>query len=176
MKNLLLTGALAALLVPAASMAQAASKPAASMAQTSHVTAKQYVAMAAASDMFEIQSSKLALERGRSAEVKSYAQHMISDHSTTTSDLKAAAQQENISVPKAMMAKQKRMLAKLKATSGTRFDAAYVEMQRMSHKDALALHSSYAKNGDDAALQAVAKKAVPIVEEHYQTVRGLHTA
>ena len=45
---------------------------------------EDFVKQAAASDMFEIQSSKLAQERGNAAE-KSFAAIMIKDHEKTTS-------------------------------------------------------------------------------------------
>jgi predicted outer membrane protein len=43
--------------------------------------------MAMSSDAFEIASSRLALERSRNPRVRSYAQHMISDHGATTQAL-----------------------------------------------------------------------------------------
>jgi putative membrane protein len=45
---------------------------------------EDFVKQAAVSDMFEIQSSKLAQERGNAAE-KSFAAIMIKDHEKTTS-------------------------------------------------------------------------------------------
>jgi putative membrane protein len=49
---------------------------------------EDFVKQAAISDMFEIQSSQLARERGNAAE-KSLAATMIKDHEKTTSDLKS---------------------------------------------------------------------------------------
>ena len=49
---------------------------------------EDFVKQAAISDMFEIQSSQLAQERGNAAE-KSFAATMIKDHEKTTSDLKS---------------------------------------------------------------------------------------
>jgi putative membrane protein len=167
MQPVLLTGALAALLASVASIAAA---------QTGNISAQEYVAMASSSDMFEIESSKMALQHARSAEVRKFAEEMIRDHATTTSGLMAAARQEHIGVPSSPMPKQAQMLAKLKGTSDGSFDATYLDLQRMSHEEAVALHTAYARNGDDAALRATANKAVPIVEEHYREVRGLRGA
>ena len=48
-----------------------------------------FVNMAAASDAFEIATSKLALDNGASASVKKYANQMISAHTASTDKLKA---------------------------------------------------------------------------------------
>ena len=48
---------------------------------------QDFVTEAATSDMFEIESSKLALERSEGA-TKALAQQMVADHEKTTADLK----------------------------------------------------------------------------------------
>src|ERR1700712_4536845 len=50
-----------------------------------------FVKEAATSDMFEIQSSKLAAERSDDA-TKTYAKQMIADHEKTTTEMKAMVQ------------------------------------------------------------------------------------
>jgi putative membrane protein len=52
-------------------------------------TTQDFVTEAARSDMFEIQSSKLALNSA-DARTKEFAQKMIDDHTKTTDELKAA--------------------------------------------------------------------------------------
>ena len=51
-----------------------------------------YVEMAAASDMFEIQSSQLARSRAQNPAIREFAQMMIDHHTQTTQQLRAAAQ------------------------------------------------------------------------------------
>src|SRR5438309_962383 len=48
-----------------------------------------FVKEAAISDLFEIESSKLAVDKGDEA-TKAFAQQMITDHTKTSSELKAA--------------------------------------------------------------------------------------
>lgn len=48
---------------------------------------EDFVGEAATSDMFEIESSKLALERSDAA-TKAFAQQMLTDHKKTTGELK----------------------------------------------------------------------------------------
>src|SRR5688572_6146377 len=51
---------------------------------------QEYAAMASASDMFEIESSRLAAEKSQNAGVKELAQMLITDHEKSTADLKKA--------------------------------------------------------------------------------------
>ena len=50
-----------------------------------------YVTQAGASDLFEIQSSQLALTKAQRPEVREFAQTMITHHTQTTAALTAAA-------------------------------------------------------------------------------------
>src|SRR3954468_13430048 len=47
-----------------------------------------FVKEVAISDMFELESNKLATEKGNAAE-KTFASHMVTDHTKTSSELKA---------------------------------------------------------------------------------------
>lgn len=126
-----------------------------------------YVAKAGASDLYEIQSSQLAQQKGASAEVKRFAGMMIQHHTMTTEQVTAAARTAGLTPPPpALEPRQQAMITELQGLSGAAFDAAYVRQQRMAHDEALALHSGYAQNGDTPALRDTAKKAVPIIRQH----------
>ena len=60
-------------------------------AQASPLTSQGFANAAAASDRFEIESSKLAAGSAQSASVKSFAAKMITAHTASTAKLKAAA-------------------------------------------------------------------------------------
>ena len=173
MKKIILASALLSLTVPVASFAQGTATPATAAASAQALTSDQYVATAASSDMFEIRSSEIALEKAQGAEVKEFAQHMVADHSATTEKLMAAAKAENITPPTVMMEKHATMVEELDAADDASFDALYLEMQVTAHEEAVALHTAYAENGDVEALQEVATSAVPIVTEHLEEVQAL---
>jgi len=59
------------------------------------------------------------------------------------------------------------MLARLKSTSpGPAYDALFVEIQLMGHREAFTIHDGYARNGDDPALRRVARGALPLIRLH----------
>lgn len=128
-----------------------------------------YAAWAADSDMYEIQSSKLALTKSRSDATKAFAREMIADHTTTTKALMAALPKTEPKVakpPKKLSAPSADKIAALKAASADEFDGLYMQQQADSHRAAWSLHKGYSQDGADPALKQVAASAVPIVEKH----------
>jgi putative membrane protein len=136
--------------------------------------APAYVRMAAASDMYEIRSSQMALSKAQNADVRSFAQMMVTDHSQTTQQLMAAASASGMPpLAPELMPMQQDMLAQLQQASGSGFDRLYVSQQLKAHQMALALHSNYARNGDTPALKSVAATATPIIQQHLTRVQQL---
>ena len=137
-------------------------------------TAQGFVNAAAASDTFEVESSRLAATMAKDSGVKSFAQMMIDDHTKSTADLKAAAAKATpaVSVDLQMTAEQKADLERLK-TAGDNFDRTYAQTQVAGHEKALALLQSYAQGGDSAPLQEFASKTAPVVSGHLDRARKL---
>jgi putative membrane protein len=132
-----------------------------------------YVEMAAASDLYEIQSSQLATTKARNAEVRAFAQMLIEHHTATTQQLTAAASAAGTPPSPALMPMQAEMIAQLQAADGAAFDRLFVRQQVQAHEMALALHGNYASNGDTATLRTVAAAAVPIIRQHLERARAL---
>jgi putative membrane protein len=147
---------------------------AANSAAATPTTAAGFIAAAGASDMFEIQSAKLALANSKSDDIHKFAQMMIADHTKTTDAVKAAAKKAGITpAPPQLTAEQQQMLDQLKPLKGDDFDKAYLAQQMPAHQQALALIQNYAQNGDTPALVDAAKSAVPIVQKHIDHLQEL---
>jgi putative membrane protein len=136
--------------------------------------AMPYVMMAGASDLFEIQSSQMAVQRATRPEVRQYAQMLIQHHQMTTQQVMAAARAAGLNPrPPMLLPMQRQMLAQLRGASGGNFDRVYITQQVPAHEMALALHSNYASRGDRPQLRAVAGQAVPIVTQHLQQAQQM---
>ena len=136
--------------------------------------AMPYVAMAGASDLYEIQSSQTALQKSQNPQIREFAQMMIAHHTQTTQTVTAAAQSAGMTPPPPqLMPMQADMIAQLQPLSCTEFDRMYVMQQRRAHTMALALHSTYAKSGDTPQLRTAATTAVPIVRQHIDRLRTM---
>lgn len=136
---------------------------------------EEFVAEAATSDMFEIESSKLALERSDEA-TKAFAQQMIADHEKTTGELKGLVTSGKVQaqIPTAMTSSQQDMLNKLKGLQGADFIKQYHSDQEEAHKDAVDLFKRYGDSGDNADLKAWAASTRPALEHHLQMATDLN--
>jgi putative membrane protein len=133
-----------------------------------------FVKEAAISDMFEIESSKLA-EAKASAPSKEFAARMIADHTKTSSELKALINNGEVKaeLPTALDSSHQSKLDKLKGLNGEDFLKSYNDMQRDAHKDGVSLFERYAKGGDDVKLKDWAAKTLPHLQEHLTMAQNL---
>eukprot|EP01037_Dinobryon_pediforme_P001391 gene1391-1412_t len=134
-----------------------------------------FVKSVAISDMFEIQSSQLAVEKGDAA-TKAFAQQMITDHQKTSTELKsmAATDPAAANLPTSLDSSHQKMLDRLKALNGNDFNKRYHSDQVSAHKDAVSLFDRYAKGGDDAALKGWAGTTLPALRSHLQMAHSLN--
>jgi putative membrane protein len=130
--------------------------------------------MAAASDLFEIQSSQIAQTKAQRADVREFAQMMITHHTQTTAALTAAAQASGVTPRAELMPMQATMIQELQQAPAGTFDQLYMRQQVAAHQMALALHQNYAARGDTPALRTVAGTAVPIVQQHLTRAQQLN--
>jgi Predicted outer membrane protein len=148
--------------------------PATSTVTPSKTAAAQFVTQAANSNMFEIQSSQLALNKTKDNRIQDFAQQMIKDHTEAGEKLKAAAQDQT--VPTALDQEHAQMLQKLQQVSGNDFDRSYVQMQLDGHQKAVALFESYGQNGDNAQLKQFAEQTTPTLRQHLQHITDIHNS
>ncbi|HEV2080360.1 MAG TPA: DUF4142 domain-containing protein [Allosphingosinicella sp.] len=145
-----------------------------SMAMAMPTTAAAYMQMAHSSDMFEVQSSQLALQMSRNPAVRSFAQMMINDHTRMMNEMMAMAPSMGMNISSMpMMPKHSAMLQRLRSTSASNFDMMYKREQMMAHQEALMMHRTYAARGDNAALRAMAARAVPMIQMHLSRAQAL---
>lgn len=135
---------------------------------------QDFVTQAAISDMFEIQSSKLAQEK-KDIKASDFANKMIADHTTSSDAIKSMVQSGKVKadIPGSLDSKHQSMLDKLKGLNGDDFEKQYRSDQISGHKDTVDLYKRYAKGGDNADLKAFAEKTLPIVEHHQKMAEDL---
>lgn len=135
---------------------------------------RPYVRMAAASDLYEIQSAQIALQKSRRQDVRQFAQMLNRHHRQTTRELMRAARTARMApVAPALMPMQVGMIRELRQARGSTFDNLFIDQQVKAHEMALSLHRNYASSGDTPALKRTAQAAVPIIEQHLSRARQL---
>lgn len=136
-------------------------------------TAGEFVSMAAASDMYEVEAGKLAQTMGKSDAVKNFGRMMVTDHTKSTADLKAAAGQvQGVDMSPQLTAEHQSDLDALKS-AGENFDQVYAQQQVAAHTKALSMLRGFAERGDAEPLKEFAAKTAPVVERHLTEARSL---
>lgn len=142
---------------------------------TAAVDAEGFVRDAAISGMYEIESSKLALTRAKSPDVKKAAQMIIDDHTAAAAKLKALVDSGKAPgpLPGALDERRKGMLDNLVGASAADFDDRYLDQQTMAHHEALIAFNGYKQMGGNPDLKAFANEAAPVLEKHAEMVTKL---
>jgi putative membrane protein len=138
-------------------------------------TTADFVKEVAISDMFEIQSSKLAEDKGN-ARQKTFASQMVTDHTKTTTELKGLVSSGKVKadLPDALDSSTQSKLDKLKSENGEDFGSDFDSDQVSAHKDAVSLFERYAKGGDNADLKDWAGKTLPTLQHHLEMAQNLN--
>ncbi len=141
------------------------------------LTAAAFVRAAAASDLYEMEASRLAEQRAQNAEVKRFAQRMLRDHGKTTNELKGMLPQLQGVSAQQMTAdldqQHQALMQQLQRAEGAEFDRAFARQQVQSHQAAVELFRAYAQSGDNEQLKRWASQTLPALEEHLREAQQL---
>lgn len=150
-------------------------QPAVDGTEAMAATPQVFVDKAAASDEFEIQSSRLALEKSEDESIREFAQRLIDDHTEASANLREAASGVTpaLTVQPELNPKQKSDLQDLQDSDTAGFNQRYLTIQIAAHETALAMLRNYADSGAASPLTEHAKKTAPVVQHHLETVRGM---
>jgi putative membrane protein len=127
-----------------------------------------FVNKVADSDMFEIQSSKLALQKHPDRHTRPFASKMVKDHTKTSKQLQSlvTSGKMNAELPTTLDPDHQKKLDELRGLNGKQFDEAYDKAQLEGHEEAVGLFRTYAQNGDNEDLKRWAAKTLPHLEHH----------
>jgi putative membrane protein len=139
------------------------------------VDADDFVDDASAKGIAEIEAGKSALEKSKSADVKTFAQMMIDDHTKANQQLKTIATTKKLEMASdaELMDKAKKMILDIRDES---FDRSYANNQVKAHEQTIAIFEKEAKDSKDAELQAFAKTTLPKLHAHLEAAKKLAAA
>jgi len=134
----------------------------------------KFATTAANGGMAEVALGKLALQKTTNAQIKDFANMMVTDHGKANDELKAIAAKKNITLPDSVDNEHKEKMADLSKKTGKDFDKAYVDAMVDGHKKTLDLMQDAAKSCKDADLKAFAAKTAPTVKMHLDAINKIH--
>jgi putative membrane protein len=136
---------------------------------------QQFVYNTYSNGLAEIELGKLAQQKASSADVKKFADRLVTDHGRFNDELKPLATKKNITLPTEVDAKHKATYERLNKLSGTAFDRAFMPDMVTAHRSAVDSFKK-ASTGKDADIKAWASKTLPTIEEHLKAAQSVNTA
>jgi putative membrane protein len=138
------------------------------------VTDAEFVRLASASDLAEINLGRMAATQAGSPEVKQFAEKLVADHTKASKELLGIADKQRLTVAPRMDAKHVMLANKLLNLKGADFDRAFMESQVKDHKEAVALFQAQASSGKDPQLKAFAAKTLPEMQKHLKKAEEIY--
>jgi putative membrane protein len=124
-----------------------------------------FVKEAAIGGTAEVELSKLA-QKSENADVKSFADRMIRDHTAANQQLTTIATDLGVDMPKALDAEHERLRENVQILHGKAFDEQYMQAMVEDHNKAVALFQREGLVGQNAELKQFAQKTLPTLQEH----------
>jgi putative membrane protein len=139
-----------------------------------------YAALVDEANTGEIQAATVAREKASDPAVKAFAQWMIRDHTRLRDDGKQLLTRLGLT-PQPPADDPVRELnsrttqALQSAAKGTSFDSTYMNSQVAAHKAVLGLLSTMQSSAANAQLQAMARKAQPMIQSHLDSAQAIQS-
>ncbi len=163
----------------AADSAMAAPPPAA--AAPAPPTDAEIAHIAVTANSIDIEAGQQAKEKGQNAEIKQFAQTMITDHTGVNEQAGALAKKLNLTpadnaTSQGLKASADAAKADIGAKAGADFDKAYIANEVTYHQAVLnAIDQVLIPNAQNAELKALLEKVRPAVAAHLQMAQQLQT-
>jgi putative membrane protein len=131
---------------------------------------KMFVKKAMQGNIAEVQLGELTLQKSNNDQVKQFARTMIDDHTKLNEQMRSVALQLSVQIPTEVSKKDKSLINKMQALSGTAYDQAYIKEMVKDHKQDLSEFRMEASNGN---LKDPATQGSKVISEHLQMAQQL---
>jgi|SRR5579875_3759612 len=133
----------------------------------------KFAMKAAQGGMAEVQMGQLAAQKASSPDVKAFGQQMVDDHTKANDQLKSVAQQENMTLPTTLDAKDQALYTKLQGMSGADFDKAYVKAMVKDHQEDIKEFQKESDKGKDPQIKNFASQTLPVLQQHLSKIQSI---
>lgn len=133
-----------------------------------------FATTAAFNGLYEVEISKLAASRATNAQVRNYAQMLVSHHSAANNELMALLRSKASPVPTGLAPDKQARIAQLAALSGAEFDRQFIRMVGIQdHQSDISVFEQAGRTAADRDLRAWANKTLPTLRQHLQQAQGI---
>jgi putative membrane protein len=135
---------------------------------------RNFVQTVQVGDDTEIADARYMLGRTKNAQIRAFANELISDHSSANVALLKAARNAHVPVPQGMRRSDIATAPDpLRTLSGKQLTSAYLSMEIDGHEKMLALLKTEESSGSDPALKSFASLQEPIVKKHLDNAHNI---
>lgn len=132
---------------------------------------KEFVSKAGMGGLAEVQMGNLALQKASNANVKAFAQRMVTDHSKANEELQQLASTKGLALPTELAGEHKDAYDHLATMSGADFDKAYMTHMVEDHEKDVAEFDKASTSANDADVKGWAGKTLPTLKEHLEQAK-----
>jgi putative membrane protein len=132
---------------------------------------KQFVMKAANGGMAEVAGGQTASQKATNADVKTFGQRMVTDHSKANDELKQLATTKGLALPSAPDAEHQKKLDALSSKTGKAFDKAYMDDMVKDHEEDVAEFQKESTSAQDPDLKNWVTKTLPTLQEHLRMAK-----
>jgi putative membrane protein len=133
------------------------------------LSAAAFLEQLAMVNMFEMEASKLVLERGADEPLMAFARRLLKDNA----QLLELLEKEGRLVSRRLDEQHARTLSQLRQSEGVLFEKRYLQEQVRAHQQAIQLYERYGEGGRDEVLKRAAERALPIARARLTTASEL---
>jgi putative membrane protein len=134
---------------------------------------KDFVTSAGKGGKAEVEVAQDALAHAQNADVKSFAQKLVDDHTKANSELETFATSHGVTLPSEAQGKMKEAKERLMKLTGKNFDQAFVKQMIEDHTDTIKAFEDESKNGTDTDLKSWVDKTLPTLRDHLKMAQDL---
>ncbi len=134
-----------------------------------------FATKAAEGGLAEVQLGNLAKDHAASADVKTFAERMVTDHTKANEELTKVAGGKGITLPTSMNSKDQATYDRLAKLNGAAFDRAYMQDMVTDHRGDVNEFKREADRGSDNDLKGFASKTLPTLQEHLTMAESTQT-
>ena len=127
---------------------------------------RRFTEEALRSGQFEIEISRLALQKASSGKVRDFATMMVADHGQANRDLESLARKNGIYAPTTLDPDNQAKLDELRRLDGPAFDKEFQEVQVALHDRAIRSFDEASRECRDEELRNFVIRTLPTLQQH----------
>jgi putative membrane protein len=134
---------------------------------------KEFITKAGMGGLYEVQAGTLALQKASSADVKAFAQRMVTDHGKANAELAQLATTKGVALATELGGDHKAAFDHLSMLSGAEFDKAYMAHMVDDHVKDVGEFEKASTSATDADVKGWAGKTLPTLQGHLTMARDV---